>query len=110
MGEFNISKLYKATPEKNYFENKFYIFDGGKRYKGEWNLNGEPHGFGVLFYTDGSKYEGEFRFGKQEGYGRILHHNGDVYYGKWTNDRADGYGVFKDASGARYEGEWKMDK
>lgn len=60
LGEFNIAKLYKKPPEKNYFENKFYVFDGGKRYKGEWNLEGEPHGFGVLFYTDGSKYEGEF--------------------------------------------------
>jgi hypothetical protein len=39
-------------------------------------------GVGVMFWPDGSKYEGHWRRDKANGKGRIIHANGDVYYGK----------------------------
>jgi hypothetical protein len=44
--------------------------------------NGTRDGVGVMFWPDGSKYEGHWRRDKANGKGRIIHANGDVYYGE----------------------------
>ena len=45
------------------------------------------HGFGVLIWKDGKKYEGEF-----------------------INDKREGQGTFTWADGRQYIGEWKAGK
>lgn len=38
--------------------------------------NGEPHGYGVYHYEDGTVYEGQFRFGRRFGFGTITKPDG----------------------------------
>jgi hypothetical protein len=38
-------------------------------YFGEWNSEGQRHGYGHLKYSDGVDYKGELNKGWQQGYG-----------------------------------------
>ncbi len=67
-------------------------------------------GVGIMFWPDGTKYEGQFRNDKQHGKGRKIFSNGEFYIGNFANDKANGFGVFQDLNGGKYEGEWKEDK
>lgn len=84
--------------------------NSGKKYKGEWNQDGEPHGLGVQLWPDGSKFEGAWANGQSCGFGRMTHANGDIYEGEWARDMANGSGVFVDHVGATYSGAWEDDK
>lgn len=53
-------------------------------YRGEKNEKGEKHGKGIMHYS-----------------------NGDVYIGEWKNNKKDGIGVYSYASGDKYEGEYR---
>ena len=37
-----------------------FIWSNGDKYEGDWK-NGKKHGQGTIFYQDGSKLEGEFK-------------------------------------------------
>jgi len=43
-------------------------------------------GKGIMIWTDGSRYEGDFKFGKIEGQGTKVFSNGNTYIGWWKND------------------------
>lgn len=57
-----------------------------KGYCGQTARAGKRHGAGTQHYTDGARYDGE-----------------------WRNDRREGYGSFEAADGTRYEGRWHAD-
>ena len=84
--------------------------DNGAIYTGEWNENNQRHGKGTQVWTDGSKYEGYWRFDKANGKGRLIHADGDVYVGDWLDDKAHGEGCYLHTDGAKYEGSWREDK
>jgi hypothetical protein len=84
--------------------------DNGAIYTGEWNENNQRHGTGTQVWTDGSKYEGYWRFDKANGKGRLIHADGDVYVGDWLDDKAHGEGTYLHTDGAKYEGAWREDK
>lgn len=80
-------------------------------YKGQWSRStGKKDGMGLLFYDDGTKYEGNFRNGYMSGKGRKLFVNGEYYEGEFLKDQANGQGTFRDLHGGKYEGYWKNDK
>eukprot|EP00918_Siedleckia_nematoides_P104941 GHVU01229129.1.p2 GENE.GHVU01229129.1~~GHVU01229129.1.p2 ORF type:complete len:166 (+),score=28.23 GHVU01229129.1:24-500(+) len=70
----------------------------------------QPHGLGVLRSEDGSKYEGEWRYGERHGLGVQRDANGVTRYaGQWDRDRHHGLGVSKKNSGLLdYAGRWNM--
>ena len=37
-----------------------YKYPDGSEYKGEWNRDGQRHGFGMLILSDNTKYMGEW--------------------------------------------------
>lgn len=41
--------------------------------------NGQPHGKGLMYFVDGSVFEGGFMDGKPLGRGRLISSNGDYY-------------------------------
>ena len=84
--------------------------DNGAIYTGEWSENNQRHGSGTQVWTDGSKYEGYWRFDKANGKGRLIHADGDVYVGDWLDDKAHGEGTYLHTDGAKYEGAWREDK
>jgi len=84
--------------------------DNGAIYTGQWNEQSQRHGKGTQVWTDGSKYEGNWRNDKANGRGRLIHADGDVYVGEWKDDKAHGNGTYLHTDGAKYDGEWREDK
>eukprot|EP00918_Siedleckia_nematoides_P104958 GHVU01229154.1.p1 GENE.GHVU01229154.1~~GHVU01229154.1.p1 ORF type:complete len:166 (+),score=31.66 GHVU01229154.1:24-500(+) len=68
----------------------------------------QPHGLGVLRWDDGSKYEGEWRYGERHGLGVQRWKDGITRYaGQWERNKKHGLGVSKKNSGLLdYAGRW----
>lgn len=68
------------------------------------------HGKGVLKFTDGAVYTGEFKDNLYHGKGHYIWGEGkwhkDEYYGDWKNDNRTGNGTYTYANGNKYEGEF----
>ena len=73
----------------------------GDIYSGEFNENGERHGFGKLVTTSGDVYEGQFKDGFICGHGtliRVKAPDSDFavkYKGEWKNNSQNGFGVLE---------------
>ena len=57
-----------------------------------------------------NKYSGQFLEGKRHGFGKIYYSDGSVYRGNWTQNKEDGFGQFIWAKGSKFEGYWVMGK
>lgn len=44
---------------------------------------GKAHGYGIMEYADGDRYEGEWREDKKHGYGKYTYADGRVREGMW---------------------------
>ena len=64
----------------------------GRTYKGEWLANTQniKDGIGVMFWPDGTKYEGTFHYDLPHGYGRKIFANGEYYEGNFWEGKAQG--------------------
>ena len=58
------------------------------------------------YYSNGNKFEGEYKNGQKEGYGVYYYSNGDKFEGKWKNNNKEGYGIYYYSSENRYEYEF----
>lgn len=67
------------------------------------------NGKGVLEYSNGDKYEGNFKDGKFDGKGKYTFRAGDVYEGDFSQDKFSGNGKYSFANGDVYEGDFKND-
>ena len=63
-----------------------------------------------IIFPDGSKYEGEWKNGKQNGQGTFTDHKLGKYVGEHKDGLPHGQGVFISADGRQYNGEWKEGK
>jgi hypothetical protein len=97
----NSSRLVKKGP---------ILMENNVIYKGTWSYKADREGFGELFYTDGSKFEGFFQNDTMHGRGRIVNIQGDYYEGELENDKANGFGKYISADGVSYIGYWENDK
>ena len=85
-------------------------------------INNKRNGFGTAFYSDGSKFIGEWKDDKKNGKGIMIDSNGTILtlFGKWKEDslilnkyisflnrRYYGKVIFIHADGCKYEGQWK---
>jgi hypothetical protein len=87
-------------------EEEFHVtYSDGSRYEGDWK-DGKEHGRGVLVFVNGDRYEGEFRDGKPHGRGVYVTADGDRYEGEWKDGERTGRGVLLLASGDKREGDW----
>ena len=91
-------------------------YKNGSKYEGQWK-NDKKHGRGVFISQNynnpkliGIKYEGEFNNDKIEGYGVGKYTSGDKYEGEWKNNKQYGRGVLIYKEGGKYIGEWKNGK
>ena len=74
--EYNIYKnVFKKPPIK--------FFDEESIYKGEWNIQGKKHGYGILITKEGSKYEGFWKNDHLDGIGRFIEKKGNYYDGNY---------------------------
>ena len=67
----------------------------------------QPNGYGTRVWTDKTKYEGAWKFGKMDGQGTYFFSNGDKYEGEFINDIRTGKGTFYHANGEKITGEFK---
>ena len=87
-----------------------YKYPDGSEYKGEWNQEGQRHGFGTLILNDSTKYIGEFENGLCHGLGVMTFPDGSKYEGEFTYGKFEPCGVFTRCDKMRYEGEFKCGK
>ena len=71
-------------------------------------------GHGVSSYSNGDRYEGEFKYGKKNGQGISIYSSGDKYIGEYKNNLRHGKGMFIWGPGRwknfKWEGEFRNDK
>ncbi|MDA9666441.1 hypothetical protein N9T48_00085 [bacterium] len=61
-----------------------------------------------ILWSDGERYEGEFKDGSYHGTGVMLRKNGLMYSGSFKNGKEDGYAlIFDTKENKYYESDWK---
>ena len=67
------------------------------------------HGQGTFSSSDGSKYVGEYKFGKKDGQGTLTHSDGIIYVGMFKDGVRHGKGkeTYQDMN--IIKGVWKND-
>jgi hypothetical protein len=51
-------------------------------------------GYGIYFWPDGRKYEGQYCDDKKHGYGVYIWVDGRMYQGQWHDGKQHGLGVY----------------
>ena len=78
----------------------------GDKYIGEFK-DGKENGQGTLTYSYGGKYVGTWKNGEYNGQGTYTHPNGDKYVGGFLNGSRHGKGTLTDAKGYKLVAEFK---
>jgi len=78
----------------------------GDKYIGEFK-DGKENGQGTLTYSYGGKYVGAWKNGEYNGQGTYTHPNGDKYVGGFLNGSRHGKGTLTDAKGYKLVAEFK---
>ena len=86
-----------------------HTFTNGSRYEGEFKY-ALPNGLGTNTWPDGTKYVGEFKDGKRDGLGVFTYSNGNKYVGKFKNGNMHGQGTFTYPNGDKRVGVWENGK
>lgn len=84
-------------------------YTSGNVYDGEWR-DGAANGIGEKRYANGDVFRGMWRGGKRSGRGSYLHADGHFFEGMYEDDEANGYGIFSTVGGDRYTGQWARGK
>eukprot|EP01103_Thecamoeba_quadrilineata_P000994 TRINITY_DN1087_c0_g6_i1.p1 TRINITY_DN1087_c0_g6~~TRINITY_DN1087_c0_g6_i1.p1 ORF type:complete len:1356 (-),score=306.30 TRINITY_DN1087_c0_g6_i1:35-4102(-) len=77
-------------------------------YRGQVNEKGELHGRGIMVFTDGSRYEGQWSDGKQNGQGELVEVDDSIYRGNFHQGLKSGAGTQEWPNGEFYEGQWRQ--
>jgi len=82
------------------YESKTNIFSQGQIKEGR----------GSFSWTNGAKFEGDWKNDKENGRGKKVWMDGATFDGEWEDGKFSGKGVHTWASGSRYQGSWKKHK
>jgi len=103
-GEIDANKVPQG---KGTFQYRGDDDNGRLIYEGEW-MNKAAHGFGVMKWQNGDRYEGDWSGGLRSGAGRYSSKaTGGAYEGTYANDLKCGNGKYEFSNGDYYDGEWK---
>ena len=94
IGDKNNNPQYKGEVKREYIIFGDYIREGvgiltysdGDKYVGEWK-DGQKNGQGTYTWSNGNKYLGEYKDGKQHGQGTKTYSDGEKYVGEWKEGR-----------------------
>lgn len=83
--------FFKVQDKKN----GYYIekYTNGSKYEGDFK-DGIRHGRGIMTWKDGAKYDGEWKDGMRHGKGIMTWKTGEKYEGEFKNDERTGYGTY----------------
>ena len=112
-----MAKTQELGPLEHIFESRADLITrkparlaNGAFYIGQWNARkNQREGHGIIYFADGSIFEGEMKKNKANGFGRHIRHDGEVYIGMWYNDMVHGKGTLINSAGESYDGEWLND-
>lgn len=82
-----------------------YVWSDGCKYEGEWRC-GMRSGYGKLQWPSGALYEGEFSGGYMNGNGTYTRSDNMVYKGRWRLNLKHGLGYQSYPNGDVFEGSW----
>ena len=108
---FNICKLYEGERDIVNIDNNELIFDDGK-YKGETGKGintRRPHGKGIWTGDDGKIHDGLWKDGFAEGHGIVTYSRGQKYEGNFEKGNREGKGCYETKNWV-YNGDWKKNK
>ncbi len=96
-----VKKAYSSESKNNFreiaFEDGYYVGEA---------VADQPNGYGTRVWTDGSKYEGEWKFGKYDGQGTYTNKDGSAWTGEFKNgEKRNGKGAICYETGNKYVGE-----
>ena len=89
------------TPKEGYHT---WLSPKGNLYMGIWEEGRLSSG---ILITDNSVYEGELRDFSPHGYGTMYYNNGSFYRGNWVAGNKEGIGLKHNRDGSRYFGHWR---
>lgn len=94
--------IYIGKFEENIFKDKrgLIYYKNGSKYEGE--ILNKPNGYGTIILEDGGQYIGEFKSGVINGKGTLINSNGK-YEGKWILGELS-YGKFTQNKNIKYFG------
>ena len=113
IGDKNNNPQYKGEVKREYIIFGDYIREGvgiltysdGDKYVGEWK-DGQKNGQGTYTWSNGNKYLGEYKDGKKHGQGTMTW-KGLKYVGEYKDGKQHGQGTKTYSDGEKYVGEWK---
>jgi hypothetical protein len=82
----------------------YSVENEGRYFEGIWD---KQFLMGIITYSDGTIYMGEFKNNKKEGIGKYRWPDGTLYFGEWKNDNMNGFCFIKYNDDRRYEGKMK---
>ena len=88
------------------------MWENNKRftgYVGERNSDGERHGQGTEFYSDGSLYDGQWKNDVKDGTGRVIYLNGLEFMGLFTDGIRNGNATITWPDGKIFKGFFTND-
>lgn len=85
-------------------------YSSGVEYYGEFAGGAPVNGRGVMVFTNGDRYDGEFEDGDRNGCGTFTFANGRQYMGQFRTDQFHGVGVWQLENGDRYVGQFRNSK
>lgn len=130
---FGFTNLFSQCIEGKCWDGKgTYVYPSGAKYIGQFK-NGKIHGKGVLYFSNGDKYQGDwvdhyrtgrgtllkakggeytgdFKKNKFDGIGKFIYPTGDIYVGEWVDNIAQGEGEYSFVNGNQYVGKFKAGK
>ena len=78
------------------------------KYTGARDLHGRRAGWGVQFFSDGSKYEGEWHDDMAHGKGKTTDAEGGVVEGSFVENKPHGRGTYMHPMGGTWAVSWDM--
>lgn len=95
------------SSEINGFQCREIVLPNGDSYSG--SLHGNiPEGSGNYAWSDGCKYEGEWRCGMRHGHGKLQWPSGAIYEGEFSGGYMDGTGTHVKSDNMTYKGRWRL--
>ena len=84
-------------------------YSNGDKYEGDWR-GGSRYGHGTHHFKDGGVYCGQWRNAAPDGQGKMTLGNGSHYVGKWKDGKWHGHGIVRPVNGGEWEGMFENGK
>ena len=87
-----------------------YVYSSGVEFYGKFEGGIPLDGRGIMVFTNGDRYDGEFQAGLRNGCGTFTFANGRQYMGQFEDDQFHGIGIWQLETGERYVGQFQSSK